>query len=124
MVRAAVEGLVEDGARSLTVGPLSDEAVEELATHTLGARPGKGLRDWVAGAAGNPFLLRELLWTLREQGRVRVEDGVARVTPGPLPDGFRARVARRWRHLSPAARQLTEAGPSWAGRSRCTRPPG
>ncbi|MEU2234217.1 AAA family ATPase [Streptomyces vietnamensis] len=110
VMRTAVEGLVEDGALSLALGPLSDEAVEELATHTLGARPGKGLRDWVAGTAGNPFLLQELLWALREQGRVLVEDGVARVTPGALPDGFRARVARRWRHLSPAARRLTEAG--------------
>ncbi|MBB4980888.1 DNA-binding CsgD family transcriptional regulator [Streptomyces sp. SFB5A] len=109
-MRVAVEGLVESGARSLALGPLSDEAVEELTAHTLGARPGGGVRALAAGAAGNPFLLQELLRALREQGRVLVEDGVARVTPGALPEDFRAQVARRWRHLSPAARQLTEAG--------------
>ncbi|MGW4699908.1 ATP-binding protein, partial [Streptomyces sp. NPDC004285] len=108
--RTAVEGLLESGAASLALGPMSDEAVEELSTDTLGARPGGGLRALTAGAAGNPFLVRELLRALREQGRVLVEDGVARVTPGALPDGFQARVARRWRHLSPAARQLTQAG--------------
>ncbi|MFE7595798.1 AAA family ATPase [Streptomyces sp. NPDC057494] len=109
-MRTAVEGLLESGAGSLALGPVSDEAVEELSAHTLGARPGSGLRALTAGAGGNPFLLQELLRALQEQGRVLVEDGVARVTPGALPDGFRAQVARRWRHLSPAARQLAQAG--------------
>lgn len=109
-IRLATEGLVERDARLVTLGPLAEDAVEELSSHALGARPGGDVRALAARTAGNPFLLLELLHALGEQGRVRVEDGVATVTPGELPEGFRAQVARRWRHLSPTARQLTEAG--------------
>ncbi|MGW1871506.1 AAA family ATPase [Streptomyces mauvecolor] len=109
-MHAAVEGLAERGARFLTLGPLSEEAVDELSAHTLGARPGDGVRRLADRAAGNPFLLQELLHALREQGRIRIEDGEAQVSPGELPDSFRAQVARRGRHLSTPARQLMEAG--------------
>ncbi|MFI8934004.1 helix-turn-helix transcriptional regulator [Streptomyces sp. NPDC053474] len=109
-MHAAVEGLAEREALLLTLGPLSQEAVVELSEHTLGARPGSCVRSLADRAAGNPFLLQELLHALREQGRVRVEDGVARVAPGELPDSFRAQVARRYRHLSVTTRQLLGAG--------------
>ncbi|MFD3531923.1 AAA family ATPase [Streptomyces sp. NPDC058664] len=109
-MHAAVEGLAERDARLLALGPLSEEAVGELSAYTLGARPDACIQSLAHRAAGNPFLLQELLHALREQGRVLVQDGVARVVPGGLPEGFRAQVGRRCRHLSPAARQLMEAG--------------
>ncbi|MCF2533184.1 ATP-binding protein [Yinghuangia soli] len=107
---AAVEGLLECGAGHLALDALPDDAVHHLAAQLLGGRPDACIRNFADRAGGNPFLLRELCTSLAEAGRVRVADGVATVGEDALPESFRARTARRLRHLSPPARRLLEAG--------------
>ena len=60
--------LLEDGgATRITLDPLSREAVAGLLTDAFSAPPDEGLRLLAAGAAGNPWLLSELIDGLRDE---------------------------------------------------------
>lgn len=106
----AIDGLVEEGAHLLPLDPLSVAAVAELCTNALGAVPDRELLSLAERGGGNPFLLEELLSTLRDDGRVRVAGGIATVTPGDLPAHFRVAAAARLREFSAEVRRLLEAG--------------
>ncbi|MGH3813277.1 MAG: AAA family ATPase [Pseudonocardiaceae bacterium] len=106
----AIDWLVTDGARLLPLDPLSAEAVAELCANVLDAVPDQELLSLAKRGGGNPFLLEELLTTLRDDGRVRVAGGIATVTAGDLPAHFRAVAAQRLSELSTGARRLLEAG--------------
>jgi DNA-binding CsgD family transcriptional regulator/predicted ATPase len=106
----AVDTLVADGARVLPLRPLPDPAVAELCAAALGASPGASLLALAGGVGGNPFLLERLLTTLRNGGRLRIEDGVVTATDVGLPGGFLAAVNHRLRDLSRDARRLLDAG--------------
>jgi DNA-binding CsgD family transcriptional regulator/tetratricopeptide (TPR) repeat protein len=107
-----VDQLVSQGARRITLEPLTPDAVAGLASEVMRATPDRALLDLATDAAGNPFFLVELLRGLREERLVRIEDGVARLLEARLPKrvaiGMRHRLAR----LSESARQLAVAAAS------------
>lgn len=84
----------EDGAARLTLAPLAKDEVSALLTDAFGAPPGGDLRALAAGAAGNPWLLTELVGGLREDEAVRIADGEATMVSDRLPERLR-RVARQ-----------------------------
>ncbi|MBW4721484.1 AAA family ATPase [Saccharothrix obliqua] len=101
--------LVDDGARRVELHPLSDAAVAEVVRASLAAEPDQGLLDLAVRTGNNPFLLEELLRTLREEGRVRIADGVASAVAPGLPTTFLTSVAQRMRWRSESYRRLLEA---------------
>lgn len=86
------------GAETIRLAPLDDQAVTAVVADLLGAVPNRELLDTVDQAAGNPFVLVDLLAGLCEEGRVAISDGVASLPrPGPprrLTDSVRGRLAR------------------------------
>lgn len=85
-LRAALAGLAGQGARTLSLAPLSRAAVATLAARA--GRPAAGLFE---ACGGNPFFVTELLAAPLAAG-----------LPGSVRDALLARVAR----LSPSAREL------------------
>ncbi len=89
--------------------PLGREAVRAQLTAAFGMEPAEGFtRACVAVTGGNPFLLREAIRSLRENGISPVEAGADRVA-GLGPVSVARAVASRVAQLSPAA-----AGITWA----------
>ena len=86
--------------------PLSDVAVAEVVADRLQAAGEPALLELAAHARGNPFLLVELLEGLREEGRVRVDDGLARVRGDELPRRLAESMRERLDRLSADACQV------------------
>jgi DNA-binding CsgD family transcriptional regulator/CBS domain-containing protein len=109
--------LAGDGAGRLRLPPITREETEALLADTFGVPPHPGLRTLAAAAAGNPWLLSELIAGLLEEGLVRVTAGRAVVTSGRLPERMRGTARRRLGDVTePARRLLTTAavlGPSF-----------
>ena len=63
-----------------------------------------------AGAGGNPLLLTELLAGLRDEGKIRVEAGSARLGSAQLPQRLLAVVQRWVTALGPRTRQVLAIG--------------
>ncbi len=89
----------------LVLSPLSSVDVISIATDRLGAEPGPRLRQAIAGAGGNPLLLRELLDSLdgalgKEGDAVELIDAV--------PVTFAAGVQRRLDSLTPRTAELVQ----------------
>ncbi|MGH8922876.1 MAG: ATP-binding protein, partial [Actinomycetes bacterium] len=106
----AIDWLVGEGARRVPLGPLDDAAVAELCAGALGGTPDRALLRLASRCEGNPFLLWELLTTLRETGQLAVGDGLATVVDTELPSDFLSAVCRRLADLSARVRRLLEAG--------------
>ncbi|WP_067903527.1 helix-turn-helix transcriptional regulator [Nocardia vaccinii] len=85
------------GARRMSLGPLADADVARLVEQSLGAPPGPHLNALIAGAAGNPLYLTDLL-----DGRTSAEPGAG------LPDALSARIAHRLDFLPESARHTLE----------------
>lgn len=86
-VEAAVSAV--DG-QLIELGGLGPAAVEELAGSFLGARPGANLRAALAGGAGNPFMIEELVQAATRDELVHVHEGVVDIeTAGALPSSLR-----------------------------------
>jgi DNA-binding CsgD family transcriptional regulator len=96
------------GAARVTLAPLDGDAVTGLIAEVAGAAPDPGLAGLAAGAAGNPFLLVELLRGLREENAIRVSDQTAILTSERLPQRVHAVARRRLDGLSAPARHLVE----------------
>ncbi|WP_433831171.1 ATP-binding protein [Actinoplanes sp. CA-015351] len=107
---ATVDWLIGEGAQVINLQPLGPSPTAELCANVLGHHPGPGLLRLAEGAGGNPFLIEELLTTLRRAGRIRTTGGSAEVTDGPLPTDFVATVERRLGELPGEVRRLLEAG--------------
>ncbi len=63
------------GARHLTLHPLTGEAVTGLVAQAVAAEPGPRLLAEVAGAAGNPLFVTEVLAALAQEGPSRLPAG-------------------------------------------------
>ncbi len=87
--------LAREGAARVALGPLDCAAIAGTIADILGAEPDAGLRQLAAGAAGNPFLLSELLLGLQEEHAVLVESGTAVLVAAQLPRRLRD-AACRW----------------------------
>lgn len=103
-VLAAHEGSV----RRLSLGALSDDDAAQITRDVLGADAEGVLSRLVDGTHGNPALLVDLLVGLKEEGRIHVAGGVARVTGRHLPRRTTATVQRRLARMSPGAHRTVQ----------------
>ena len=87
--------LEKEGAARITLGPLTSDAVAALLTDMLGARPGRDLTALAAGAAGQPFLLTELLHGLSGAGAIQIAGQTATLTSTQLPPRLRLAAQHR-----------------------------
>jgi DNA-binding CsgD family transcriptional regulator len=91
-LRSALEAA---GARCLALGPLAEGAVQELVADTIAADPGPRLLTEIAGAAGNPLFVTELLGALIQEGAITTAGGRAEVAETTLPPTLRLTILRR-----------------------------
>ena len=94
----------------ITLRGLTESAVTELVAASVAAEPGPGLRAEVAGAAGNPLFVTELLGAIAQDGILRISGGQADVTEMTLPPSLRLTILRRLGFLPGACLQALRAG--------------
>ena len=87
--------LAAAGAQHLVLHPLTGEAVTGLVAQAVAAEPGPRLLAEVAGAAGNPLFVTELLDALVQEGAIATADGQAEVGMTVLPPTLRLTILRR-----------------------------
>jgi ATP/maltotriose-dependent transcriptional regulator MalT len=95
--------LHDAGGRRLTVGGLGAEAVTELAAESVAAEPGPQLLAAIAGAAGNPLFVTELLAALDQEQAIQTTAGRAEVARTAMPPTLRLTILRRLSFLPEAA---------------------
>jgi DNA-binding CsgD family transcriptional regulator len=93
------------GARHLSLRPLTKEAVTGLVAQAVAAEPGPRLLAEVAGAAGNPLFITELLAALAQEEAITTAGGRAEVTETVLPPTLRLTILRRVSFLPETALQ-------------------
>jgi DNA-binding CsgD family transcriptional regulator len=98
----AVARLEAAGTLKITLGPLDETAVADIAGALLGGRPDPELMRLLARVQGQPLLLTELLRGLREEKLVAVSGGSARLAGTGL-DAARVRSLLRTRGARAAA---------------------
>jgi DNA-binding CsgD family transcriptional regulator len=98
-----LEHLKQEGARSIVLGPLDDDAVVQLAADILAAQPDQSILKQLAEADGSPFLVVETLLGLQEEERIRVVDGRAELIDSRLPRRFHEKMRERLGRLSDEA---------------------
>src|SRR6266702_945931 len=99
----ALEQLKEEGARTIALGPLDDDAVAQLAADMLAAQPDQSILKQLAEADGSPFLVVETLLGLQEEERIRIVDGRAELIDGRLPRRVHEKMRERLGRLSDEA---------------------
>src|ERR1700677_3254234 len=105
-IRSAVDFLAGQGSAKITLGPLDQAGVAQMAADVLGAEPDSELLRMAERPAGSPFLLVELLSGLREEGLVRVESGRAELVEWRLPHRVSESMRLRLERMSDPARQV------------------
>ena len=99
-----------DDAQRITLDSLSEPAVAELVGALAGGRPGRGLLELAAGAAGNPLYLTELLAALARSAGVTVDQaGHAQLAAGTVPDSLPGVIADRLGFVSAPTREVLRA---------------
>src|SRR5260370_31128276 len=90
--------LAEAGADLVTLEPLSQEAVAQIAVDVLGAEPDADLLKKTDRLQGSPFLVVEFFRGLLDDGIVSIKSGRSVLTEDRLPrrvsDSMRGRLAR------------------------------
>jgi DNA-binding CsgD family transcriptional regulator/tetratricopeptide (TPR) repeat protein len=99
----ALERLKQEGARTIALGPLDDDAVVHLAADMLAAQPDQSILKQLAEADGSPFLVVETLLGLQEEDRIRVVDGRAELIDDRLPRRVHQKMRERLGRLSDEA---------------------
>jgi DNA-binding CsgD family transcriptional regulator len=102
-VQDAKEKLQGTGAAMIRLEPLKREAVAEVATDVLGARPDDDLLIRAERVQGNPFLLVEFFRGLLDEGIVTVESGTAKLLEDRVPRRVSENMRGRLLRMSPAA---------------------
>jgi DNA-binding CsgD family transcriptional regulator len=108
----ALEQLKQEGARTIVLGPLDDNAVVQLATDVLAAQPDQSILKQLAEADGDPFLVVETLLGLQEEARIRVVDGRAELIDGQLPRRVHQKMRERLGRLSDEASEAVTVAAS------------
>jgi predicted ATPase len=99
----ALEKLRQDGARTIVLEPLDENAIAQLATDVLAAQPDQSILEQLMEADGNPFLVVETLLGLQEENRIRFVDGRAELIDNQLPRRVQQRMRERLGRLSDEA---------------------
>jgi tetratricopeptide (TPR) repeat protein len=94
-LQRVLDSLDGAGARRLTLRRLTDGAVSRLVADMVAAEPGPALLAQVAGAAGNPLFVTELLGAILADGTLRTAGGHADVAELTLPPTLRLTILRR-----------------------------
>jgi DNA-binding CsgD family transcriptional regulator len=105
-VRGAVDFVEGQGAAKITLGPLDQAGVAQMAADVLGAEPDRELLRMAERPAGSPFLLVELLSGLLEEALVRVESGRAELVEWRLPHRVSQSMRLRLERMTDSARQV------------------
>jgi DNA-binding CsgD family transcriptional regulator len=90
----------------LRVAALSPSAVADMVCDAVRANADESLLNLAAKAHGNPFLVRELVGGLDEEGRLNVSGGRAVATGDALPRRLGAGMHQRLDHLSSDAGEV------------------
>lgn len=101
---------------TVTVEPLPDLAVDDIAADLLGATPDAHLRDTLRRAENLPLLVTELVQGLVEENLVTVVGDTATTTEAPLPERFGSSIRERIDHLPEHAARVVQVA-STLGRS-------
>ncbi|MFR0359563.1 helix-turn-helix transcriptional regulator [Streptomyces sediminimaris] len=104
------EDLERLGARWLTLGPLPQRELRQIAADILGAAPSPGFARLLRGVAGNPFLASELARAFADTGVARTETGEGSLLRQSIPLSFRRSVAARVERLPEDAVHLLQVG--------------
>nr|WSY51219.1 AAA family ATPase [Streptomyces sp. NBC_00886] len=110
LAQHALDWLIDHAAVRLQVGALDDEAVAELCTGILGAKPDSSVLRWAVRCEGNPWLVKNVFRALMKAGQVVVLDGTASVLTERVPAGVRTAIDRLLDGMSPGVRRLVEPG--------------
>src|SRR5258705_6822827 len=94
---------------------MSPSAVADLVCDTVRANADESLLNLAAKAHGNPFLVRELVGGLGEEGRLNVSGGRAGAAGHALPPRLGAGMEQRLDHLSHRASAGGRGGAGVAG---------
>jgi DNA-binding CsgD family transcriptional regulator len=94
------------GAAFARLAPMSRGAVAHMVSDAVRANVDESLLNLAAKAHGNPFLVRELIGGLDEEGRLNVSDGRAVVSGHALPRRLGENMKQRLAHLSSGAGEV------------------
>jgi DNA-binding CsgD family transcriptional regulator len=87
--------LVAGGGARLLLGAMSPDEVAALVAEVVGRPPGATLLQVVAGAAGNPLFVTELLSALSSEEAIEVKEGRAELPRFVLPASLRTLILRQ-----------------------------
>jgi DNA-binding CsgD family transcriptional regulator len=93
-------------ATVLRVAAMSPDAVADMVSDAVRANADESLLNLAAKAHGNPFLVRELVGGLGEEGRLNVSGGRAVTTGHALPRRLGSGMQQRLDHLSRGAAEV------------------
>ena len=105
-VQETLSVLQRTNATVVRVGAMSPGAVAEMVQDAVRANADESLLNLAAKAHGNPFLVRELVGGLDEEGRLNVSGGRAVATGHALPRRLGASMQQRLDHLSDGAGEV------------------
>ncbi|MFB6522399.1 AAA family ATPase [Streptomyces sp. NPDC056401] len=110
LAQHALGWLLDHAAVRLSLGVLDQEAVGDLSTSILGAKPDASVLGWLDSCGGNPWLVENLLGALVQAGQVVIVDGKASVVADRLPEGFVLAVGRLLGEMPDTVRRLLVSG--------------
>src|SRR5246127_482790 len=105
-VQETLSALQRADAVFVRVGTMSPSAVADMVSDAVRANADESLLNLAAKAHGNPFLVRELVGGLDEEGRLKVNGGGAGATGDGLPLRLCAGMQQRLDHLSSGAGEV------------------
>jgi DNA-binding CsgD family transcriptional regulator len=105
-VQETLSVLQRAGAAVVRVAAMSPGAVAEMVCDVVQASADESLLNLAAKAHGNPFLVRELVGGLGEEGRLEVSGCRAVASGDALPRRLGAGMQQRLDHLSSGAREV------------------
>ena len=109
-LRRLIEFLDAAGAVHLRLEHLGEDDVRDLVAEMIDAEPARDLLAEVAGAAGNPLFVIELLKSIRSEGALATPNGDADAMAATLPPPLRLTILRRLSSLPEPTLQLLRAG--------------
>jgi DNA-binding CsgD family transcriptional regulator/tetratricopeptide (TPR) repeat protein len=109
-MRRLLESLDHADLHRIALHHLADDDVRDVVAELVSATPGPGLLGAVAGAAGNPLFVTELLNAIVQDGSLRTTDGQADVTGSALPPSLHLTILGRLSSLPEEAIRVLRAG--------------